>query len=113
MRYRPGRGDHRRMDTTDTKTQFPTNVVTAMDAPAILVAGGWLVAMLGINGGSLGPVVIGSMALVCGTIMAVPMTVIALYRAINVDARPVIWGAALLDAAVAVSHGALLYAVSR
>ena len=101
------------MDTSDTTTQFPTNVVTAMYAPVLLTAGGWLLALLGWNAESLGLIVAASMALVCGAIMAVPMTVIALYRAINVDARPVIWGAALLDAAVAVSHGSLLYAVSR
>jgi hypothetical protein len=78
MRRRPRRGDHRGMDTTDSTTDFPASVVTAMYAPLLLTAGGWLLTLLGWSGESLGLIVLGSMLLVCGAIMAVPMTVIAL-----------------------------------
>ena len=113
MRAGPGRGHHRRMNTTHTTYEFPSNIVTAMYAPVLFTAGGWMLALLGASGGSLGVVLLGMMLLLCAVVLAVPMTGLAVYRAIKVDTRPMIWGAALLDAAVVLVHGALLYVASQ
>jgi hypothetical protein len=74
---------------------------------------GWLLASLAYASGSDGLGLVAIMAGLCGLVMAPPMAVIALYRAINVDRRPLIWGAALLDAAAFAASGLVLVVASR
>ena len=102
------------MDTTTntTPSQLSPNDVAVMYAPAVLIAGGWLLAALGWGANSFGLFALGMMMGLCGIVMAGPMAVIALYRAIKVDTRSVIWWAALLDALALVGSGAVMLAAS-
>jgi hypothetical protein len=102
------------METTQTHSdQIPPNIVAVMYAPAALLASGWLPGLLAYSSDSLELVLVAGMAWLCGLVMAPPMVVLALYRAIRVDTRPLIWGAALVDAGVIVASGLVLLVASR
>jgi hypothetical protein len=110
---RAGRGEHRPMTRTNAhSSEVAPHMVAAMYAPAAFVAAGWLLGLIGWGSDSLGIGALGFMLVLCGLVMAPPMAVIALYRASNVGGRPVIWGAAVLDAAVLAATGVFLLAAS-
>jgi hypothetical protein len=102
------------METTNRQPfEFPPDIVAVMYAPAICVAAGWPLVLAGWFSDSLGLAALGLMVGLCGLVMAPPMAVIALYRALRVDPRRVIWGAALLDAVALAGTGLVILVAAR